>query len=451
MPEHNLQRFNFRCLDELRRELDSRNLPLPLSDNLSILARPASMGRLTAPNRLVCQPMEGCDSEPDGSPGELTLRRYRRFGAGGAGVIWFEATAVAHQGRANPRQLWLHEANAPAFAHMLAQCRAAADDAGQPQPICVLQLTHSGRYSRPDGPPEPVIAHRSAVLDPCHNLPPDYPLITDDQLDALGQDFVRAALLAAEAGFDAVDVKACHRYLFSELLAGFTREHGRYGGSFENRIRMLSETVAAIRAAAGDRLEVTTRVNLYDAIDWPWGWGSDPDRPGQPKLDEPIELLRRLGAQGLAAANITIGNPYFNPHINRPHDAALAGAPLPPEDPIVGQSRIVSLAGQTQQAVGSLPIVGSGYSWLRHLAPHAMAGAIAEGQATFAGLGRGAFACPDFARRILTEGRLDPSYVCIACSRCSQIMRDGGQAGCVVRDAEVYGPIYRQGRAKAEA
>ena len=440
------QRFSFRSLAELTDEISGRGLDLPTSDDVSVLAAPVGYGRLTVPNRMVVQPMEGCDGTPDGAPSDLTFRRYRRFGAGGAGMIWWEATAVAPEARANPRQLWLHEATAEPFRRMIEATRAAAREAVGFEPVCVLQMTHSGRYSRPAKEPRPIIAHHSPILDPAHGLPPDYPLIADEQLDALQEAYVAAARLAAEVGFDAVDIKSCHRYLVSELLASFTRERSRYGGSYENRTRMLRETAAKVRQAVGDRIEVTCRVNVYDAIAYPYGWGVDAEDAGRADLAEPIRLIGDLKAAGFGGINATVGNPYFNPHVNRPADWMIADWPDPPEDPLTGVARLIHVVRDVQQAHPDVAVVGSGYTWLRQYFPQFAAGAISAGWASLVGLGRGALAYPDFARDILQRGRMDGHKVCVLCSSCTQIMRDGGRSGCVVRDHEVYAPIFRAGR-----
>ncbi len=440
------QRFSYRSLEELQQDIARRGLDLPTSDDLSILGTPARFGRLTLPNRLAVHPMEGCDARPDGAPDGLTFRRYRRLAGGGAGLIWVEACAVVPEGRANPRQLWIHEGSAQGFAEMVKAAHEAAAAAGLPRPVIILQLTHSGRYSRPGRKPAPIIAHHSAVLDPRHNLPPDYPLISDAELDALQDIFVRAAELAAEAGFDGVDIKSCHRYLNSELLASHTRE-GRYGGSFENRTRFLRETSGKIRAAVGDRLEVTCRLNVYDAIPYPYGWGVDRQDATRPDLSEPLRLIGELKAAGLGGVNVTVANPYYNPYVNRPADWMIAHMPDASEHPLVGVARLVHVARQVQQAHPDLCVVGTGYSWLRQYFPAFAAAAVERGWASAVGLGRGSFAYPDFARDVLSGRGMDPHKVCVACSSCTQIMRDVGiTTGCVIRDAEVYGPIYRAGR-----
>ncbi len=440
------QRFSSRNLDELKGEISSAGLDLPTSEDLSILAAEVRFGRLTVPNRLAIQPMEGCDGTDQGGPTELTVRRYRRFAAGGAGMIWWEACAVVGEGRANPHQLWLHEGTVEAFAGMLAAARQAAADSMGHNPVCVLQLTHSGRYSRSGAAHGPVIAHHSPILEARGNLPADYPLISDDELDRLQDAYVRAAELAADAGFDAVDIKSCHGYLLNELLASFTRTGSRYGGSFENRTRMLRETAARVRGAVGDRIEVTSRMNAYDGIEHPYGWGVDETDLNEVNLAEPIRLVGELKADGLSGVNVTIGNPYFNPHVNRPADWMIADWPDPPEPPLQGLARIVHVVRDIQQANPGFPIVGSGYTWLRQYVPYFAAGLIERGWVGIVGLGRGALAYPDFAKDIFQAGQMEAKKVCVVCSSCTQIMRDGGQSGCVVRDHEIYAPIFRRGR-----
>jgi NADPH-dependent glutamate synthase beta subunit-like oxidoreductase/2,4-dienoyl-CoA reductase-like NADH-dependent reductase (Old Yellow Enzyme family) len=437
------KRFHLRDLDALRAELAAAGLSLPIAEDLAILGEAVAVGGRSAPNRLLVQPMEGFDSTPDGSPGSLSFRRYLRYAEGGSGLIWFEATAVLHEARSNPRQLVLHAGSVASFARLVAATRQAARDAFGHEIIAILQLTHSGRYSKPGGLPRPMIAHHSAVLDPKHRLSPDYPLVSDDYLDRLQDIYVEAARLARDAGFDGVDLKACHRYLVSELLASHTRE-GKYGTTLENRSRFLRETVEKIRDSVPGTF-VTTRINVYDAIPYPYGFGVSRDEPMRPDLSEPIEVIRALRSLGIALVNVTVGNPYYNPHFGRPYDRPIAGVDVP-EHPLEGVTRLVDVTRQVQQAVPDLPVVATGYSWLRHLMPHVAAGVVQSGWAALVGQGRSAFAYPDAARDILRHGRMDPAKTCIACSGCSQIMRDGTMTGCVVRDSKIYGEQYKLGR-----
>src|SRR5437879_1259312 len=115
--------FKFHSLADLEAESRRLGLDLRFSEDLTALFRPARLGPLRAGNSLCVQPMEGCDGTLDGRPDELTLRRYQRFGAGGAKLIWGEATAVVEEARANARQLFLSEATAPDLERLLAECR----------------------------------------------------------------------------------------------------------------------------------------------------------------------------------------------------------------------------------------------------------------------------------------------------------------------------------------
>jgi NADPH-dependent glutamate synthase beta subunit-like oxidoreductase/2,4-dienoyl-CoA reductase-like NADH-dependent reductase (Old Yellow Enzyme family) len=447
-------KFHYHSLAELTAAVDELGLDLPAREDVSILLEPVRIGRREAPNRLLIHPMEGCDASAEGAPEDLTFRRYERFAAGGAGTIWMEATAVAAAGRANPRQLMLTETTVGAFAELLRRTQSAAERAGFPPAMVILQLTHSGRYSKPRGRPEPIIAHHSPVLDPLVGIDATHPLIADEELDALQDDYVAAARLAAEVGFDAVDVKACHRYLISELLASHTRTGSRYGGDYEGRTRMLRETSARIVETVGDRIDLACRLNVYDRLEHPYGWGTsaETDERGVPAVDlaEPLRLAGELKETGLKCLSVTAGNPYWRPDVNRPADWTTAEARTPSEHPLEGVARLTNLAGQIQRARPELPVVGAGLSWLREFFPHFAAAAVGEGKATLAGLGRGALAYPDFAADLIKRGRLEPGKTCVLCSSCSQIMRDGGRAGCVIRDSEVYGPIYRAGRRRAK-
>lgn len=442
------QTFHYGTKEELQAETERLGLSLPLSDHPEVLARPLSLAGRTLPNRLAIQPMEGCDGTGDGAPDELTRRRYRRFARSGAALIWEEATAVAPEARANPRQLMITEDNLDEFKAMVEEIREISLRENGFSPLLVLQATHSGRYSKPEGTPAPLIAYHSPVFE--KNAPIDGSrILSDDYLKSLPERFAETARLAARAGFDGVDVKACHRYLMCELLSAYTRP-GLYGGSFENRTRLLREAVEAVRAALPSGTFVTSRVNLYDGFPYPYGFGVSPSGGLTPDLEEPIRLVRLLhGELGMELLDFTIGNPYVNPHVNRPYDK---GPYLPPEHPLEGVARMCGCIAAVKREFPELTVISSGHSYLRQWAPLLAAGMVESGASDMAGFGREAFAYPDFARDILQKGGMDPKKCCLACGKCTELMRAGSTAGCVPRDAAVYGPIYRrdvQGKADA--
>ena len=430
-------------MDDLKSSIHSLGLDdkIPVQEDISPLLEPLPFRAHIMPNRLAIQPMEGCDGTADGRPSELTLRRYRRFGAGGAGLLWFEATAVVSEGRANPRQLVASKETLGSLKQMLDSSLDEATKSTGSRPFTVKQLTHSGRYSKP----EPLLGARVPELDNFMKIPDSAELLTDSYLASLPEKYAEAASIAMEAGFDAIDIKACHRYLMSELFGARMRP-GRYGGSLENRTRLFMEALDAISSAVGGRIEIATRMNVYDAIQFPYGWGMSDRTEGHPvpDLSEPIDLIRRLYDKGIGLVDVTFGNPYYNPHIGRPFDI---GSYLPPEHPLERIATMIELTRQIKEAVPGMTIVATGYSWLRQFAPYVGAAVLKNGWADIIGFGRMAFAYPDFAKDLIETGHMDPKKSCISCSNCTVLMRDGMQAGCPIKDREVYGPILAEGRA----
>jgi len=411
--------------------------------------------------------MEGCDGELDGRPGELTWRRYERFGRGGAKLIWFEATAVREDGRANTRQLWITKNNVGDFRRLLEKMLSVhREEFGSNDDVIVpLQLTHSGRYSVP----RRIIAYHNPLIDRKTNVPSDYPVISDDELERLEDDFVAAAGLAIEAGFRAIDIKATHGYLLSELLGAKTRE-GRYGGSLENRTRIIRNIMGKIRAKYGRELMLCMRLGCFDGIPYgrdeatgigvpfeypvpyPYGWGVDPNDPLKDDLTEVKQAIAWFREWGLELLNVSLGCPYYNPHIGRPFEKPDDGNYEQPEHPLHGVDRHFRIAGELQRSFPDLPMVGTGYSWLQKYCINAAARKIDEGAIRFFGMGRGALAYPDFARAVMERGELDERRVCKTLTYCTWLMRRKdhplGQwpTGCPPFDKEVYGPVMKEAR-----
>lgn len=440
------EKFRFRSEGGLRDEARRLGLDIPYRDDLSVLLEKASIAGRSVPNRMAVLPMEGADAEPSGAPSESTRRRYRRWAAGGAGLIWCEATAVRADGRSNPGQLMLTEGTRGGFARLAEETRAAARKEHGPghTPLLVLQLTHSGRFAKPEGTPRPLIVQHNPHLDPLHDLPPDAELVSDDELAAIRDDFVEAADLAASAGFDAVDVKACHGYLVSETLAAHSREDSRYGGPFENRTRLLLEIVRHSREEAPGLL-VTSRLSASDAVPFPYGFGMNPDEPERIDLAEAKAVVRLLAGAGVRFLALSLGIPAWKPHVGRPFDKPVPGGAVPAEHPLEGVARHLAAATEIQRSAPELAVVGAGYSWLRTLGPGVGAAMIGAGRSAAFGLGRGALAYPDFAADLMAGGRLSARKVCTTCSLCSYLLRRQRPVGCVVRDPAFKGAV-RQGR-----
>ena len=333
--------------------------------------------------------MEGCDSESDGSPSPLVRRRYERFYSGGAGLIWWEANAVTADGKANELQMMLTDENKGSFTSLMADVKALALKKNGYVPLAVLQLTHSGRYSRPVGhTARPIIPQHDPILDVRMGLEDSYPVCSDEYLESLVEHYVHSALLAKEVGFDGVDIKACHRYLISELLASHTRP-GRYGGSFENRIRLLTDIVKAVRAACGDEFIVACRFNIFDAHPYPYGFGGSKEDLWTFDATEPLLLVKALVEAGVTLLSNSAGNPYYiYPQVTRPFDLSSMGIPTPDEHPLESIERLFEFTRLVQEAAGDVPVVGNGYTWLRQFMVQAGSANLQNGWCSFVGMGR---------------------------------------------------------------
>jgi len=416
------------------------NTNLPYSEDVSFLSREYKIGYKVIPNRLACQAMEGCDGTADGSPDILTKRRYDRFAKGGAGIIWFEATAVLEEGRANPRQLYITENNLDNFKKQVEDIKETALKTNGYEPVVIMQATHSGRYSKPHGTPAPLIAYNNPIFEKNNPISKDR-IVTDEYLDRVREALVKGSLLAEKAGFDGVDIKCCHRYLNSELLSAYNRE-GRYGGSLENRTRLLRESVNGAIENCSSNFIVSSRINVYDGFEYPYGFGVSKDGGLDFDVTEPDWLIKELYKYGVRILNITMGNPYFNPHVNRPY---AQGGYEAPEHPLVGVSRMLNGTAKLKGLNPDMAIICSAVSYLGVIAPNVVAGYIRDNKFDFAGFGRTIFAYPDFANDILKNGGMDKNKICICCSKCTEIMRkSGGTPGCVIRDRDMYLPIYKE-------
>ena len=446
---------------------------LKLSGDFSPLFAPIEIGERTCGNRLAIQPMEGCDGTPEGLPTELTRRRYERFGAGGAKLVWGEATAIEDAGRMNPRQLLLDDANQSAIGEMLDLCRRShAEECGTADDFLLgLQLTHSGRYSCRG----PRIAVRDRLLDPRtinkrtgEPIPPDYPVLTDGELEGIVERYVEAARRCVAIGCDFVDLKQCHRYLLSELLTARDRP-GKYGGPLENRVRLCRDIVREIRAACPGLL-VFTRLNVHDGIPFVkddetgrgvpgpieppevYGFGNAAGDPMREDLAEPIQVAKWMAEDGVSLLNLSCGNPYANPHLVRPAEKAPIDGYDAPEHPLLGVLRHFRVAAAVQAAVPEVPVMGSGYSWLQDFAMHAAAANVAAGDVALVGYGRGSLSHPDFARQLAEQGKLERRQVCRTFSYCTNLMRTKdhpwGQfpTGCPPFDKAAYGELWTEAK-----
>ena len=421
------------------------------------LAGSALVDGMKIGNRFCILPMEGWDGTTDGLPTDLTRRRWHNFGISGAKLIWGgEAVAVHPDGRANPNQLMINDANLSAIESLRTDLIAKHQERfSQTDELLVgLQLTHSGRFARPNekSRAEPLTAQRNSALDAKLGIVDDSRMLSDDDLSGLIDDFIAAAVLADKAGFTFVDVKHCHGYLGHELLSGFDRP-GKFGGSFENRTRFLRDIIAGIRAAAPN-LKFGVRVSIFDFL--PHKPGEDrigiPDPLGDSKLtfggdgtgaginlDEPSQFMALLEELGINLVCTTAGSPYYNPHIQRPALFPPSDGYQPPEDPLVGVARQINATADLKRKHPNLFFVGSGYTYLQDWLPNVGEAVVRSGMVDSVGLGRMVLSYPDLPADVLNGTVLARKKVCRTFSDCTTAPRNGIVSGCYPLD-----PFYKK-------
>jgi NADPH2 dehydrogenase len=466
--QHFLHIGSVRDAESLQKHLQENGISLPcdtelLSGEASPLAQPIKLGKITIGNRFAIHPMEGWDGTTDGRPSELTVRRWQNFGRSGAKLIWGgEAVAVRHDGRANPNQLLLNEQTHDELARLrdtLTEHHQAA--AGSTEGLLVgLQLTHSGRYSRPNGKTkaEPQILYHHPILDKRVGLSADSPVLSDGEIRGIIESFHKAARQAQWMGFDFVDVKHCHGYLGHEFLSAHTRE-GDYGGSFENRTRFLREIVEGIRALAPG-LEIGVRLSAFDLIPfhpdpekskpgqpgvgvaelspellpYGWGFGVNPENPLEADLREPIQFLSLLRELDIPLVNLTAGSPYYNPHVQRPALFPPSDGYQPPEDPLVGVARQIEMTRRLKQEFPDLIVVGTGYTYLQDFLPNVAQAAVRLGWVDSVGLGRMVLSYPELPLDVIEGRGLARKRLCRTFSDCTTAPRNGLPSGCYPLD-----------------
>jgi 2,4-dienoyl-CoA reductase-like NADH-dependent reductase (Old Yellow Enzyme family) len=450
---------------EFRAYTGRLGISLPLDDEVlagdaSPLARAYRLqDGFVVGNRFCAQPMEGWDCAPDGRPTDLTFRRWRGFGRSGAKLIWGgEAAAVRHDGRANPQQLMVSEETLPELTRLRQSLVEAHQESfGRSDDLLVgLQITHSGRFSKPNlwDRPEPRILYRHPVLDRRLGLAADFPVLSDAEVEAIIERFVDAAQMAEQAGFGFVDLKHCHGYLGHEFLSAVSRP-GPFGGSFENRTRFTRMVVEGIRRPCPD-LRIGLRFSAFDTpafrpgpdgvgepdehpLPYPYAFGADPDHPLTPDLEEPKRFLTMLEGLGVRLINVSAGSPYYTPHLIRPAMFPPSDGYLPPEDPLVGVARHLWLAAELQRSFPELAIVGSGYTYLQEWLPHVAQHSVRTGAVTFVGLGRMMLPYPELPADVLAGRPLARERICRTFSDCTSAPRNALVSGCYPLD-----PFYRQ-------
>lgn len=455
-----------RTVEKLQEHLAELGVTIPCDDQVvsaedgSPLSEPIMVRDFEVGNRWCIHPMEGWDAHRDGTPSELTVRRWHRFGLSGAKLIWGgEAAAVQPSGRANPNQTLATLDNEPGLRTLLEALLTGHREQGLSTDdlLVGLQLTHSGRFCKPNDPKrwEPRIAYHHPLLDAKFEIDPndDSVVWTDDELETLIDDYVIAAKQAERIGFKFVDVKACHGYLLHEFLSARIRP-GKFGGDLAGRSRVLRTIIERVRNECPD-LGIGVRLSIFDSLPYrpneadkvgePWesdlpythGFGLDPSDPSRFDLTEPKLLIEMLRQSGLDLLNVTFASPYYNPHFQRPAIFPPSDGYLPPEDPLVGVARHLDVVAQVKAAFPDMPIVGSGYSYLQEFLPKVAQAVVRDGMVDFVGLGRMVLSYPELPVDSLAGKEPTRKLICRTFSDCTTAPRNGIVSGCYPLD-ETY-------------
>jgi 2,4-dienoyl-CoA reductase-like NADH-dependent reductase (Old Yellow Enzyme family) len=450
-----------------RNYMQTLGLDMPCDDIVasgpnSPLAAPLEIDGMSIGHRIGIHPMEGWDCEKDGRPSENTKRRWQRFGQSGGKLIWGgEACAVRPDGRANPKQLYMAEHSQAGIAELRdilikAHKEAAGDDKGL---VIGLQLTHSGRFCKPNDNTkfESIIAYNHPILDRKFGYPADRPVMSDDAIKRLIEDYVIAAKRAQQCGYDFVDLKHCHGYLGHEFLSAVTRP-GPYGGSLENRTRFLREIVEGVRAEAPG-LKIGVRLSAIDTLPfkpdpaqsvpgalgpgipeehtgpYPYGFGANPQNPLEYDLTEPKALFEIFRGLGIRFVNVSIASPYYNPHYIRPALYPPSDGYHPPEDPFIGVMRHIAVVRDLKAAFPDFCLMGSGYTYLQEFFPNVAQAVVSKGWVDIVGLGRMVLAYPELPLDILSGRGMAKKRVCRTFSDCTTAPRNNMVSGCYPLDA----------------
>lgn len=486
---------SLQTVEDFRKHVAALGLDLPCEAEIAVgpaspLAQPIESARINGKrvgNRWAIHPMEGWDGTTTGGVTEDMLRRWQRFGESGAKMICGgEAMAVRPDGRANPNQLILIEENQADIASLRERLlKAHQERYGQTDDLVIgFQLTHSGRFCKPNDKQrmEPRVAFRHPILDRRFHVTSDAQLFSDAEIEELIQCYIRAAKIAWNVGADFVDIKHCHGYLLHEFLGAHTRS-GRFGGSFENRTRILRAIIAGIRAD-GNPIEIGVRLSAFDfvpfksdpkaarpgklgpgipedfshCLPYRYGFGVNPNNPVDYDLTEPFQFVELCAQLGVKILNLSAGSPYYNPHIQRPAAYPPSDGYQPAHDPLVDVARQINVvrqlkthlvktfgnpgssgAGVAERRNRAPILIGTAYSYLQEYLPHVAQYVVRHGWTDMVGLGRMVLSYPELLADATTKGVLTPKLICRTFSDCTTAPRNGMKSGCYPLDKHYAG------------
>ncbi|MDR2535337.1 MAG: hypothetical protein LBD29_04805 [Treponema sp.] len=370
----------------------------------------------TAANHFVAQAMEGNDGAYGGSPSERTINRYRQLARGRWGIVVVEAISILDSSLARINGMILNEKNLDGFKRLVETFKTE-----NPLGIIFFQLTHSGE--------------RSGGFSDITTLTPNTQgcrYLSSDELEQIKDAFIKSALLAEAAGADGIDFKMCHGYLGGEILRPRNTRPDKWGGSFENRTRLLRETVSEIQdRLKSKRFILGSRLSLYEGIRGGCGVAGADELIED--LSEMFEVIRLMDTLGMDYVNVSAGIPALTGAITRPTE--------PSKHLALHHLRYTqSVKQMLQQENLHLRVIGSAYSAYKENAPEIMEEMLVKGYTDFCGFGRQTFADPLTPQKLRAGEKIN---WCLLCSGCTKLMVSQRNDGCIVYN-DYYKAIIKQ-------
>ena len=358
------------------------------------LFEPGMIGGLEIRNRIV-MPAMGCSlAESSGEAGARMIKYYADRARGGAGLIITEITRIDDEtGVGTPNQLSVTN------THMIAQLSRLVEAVHAYDTKLFVQLHHPGNQtpSRLIGGRQPV----SASDVTCKVIGEQPRALTTEEVEAMVRKFVTGAVIAQKAGVDGVEIHAAHGYLVSQFLSPHTNKRtDKYGGSFEGRMRFVTEIIMGIKAYCGPNFPISVRMNGSDYL------------PDGITEEDGIAQARYLEKLGISCINVSCGTYDSGATIIEPNYFK------------EGWKR--HLAANIRKAV-NIPVIA--VSNIKH--PAIAEKTLEQGLYDFIGIARGHLADPDWGKKA-REGKDVLIRKCIGCMECFRILNDGLPLGCTL-------------------
>ena len=358
------------------------------------LFEPGMIGNLELKNRIV-MPAMGCSlAESTGEAGARMIKYYADRARGGAGLIITEITRVDDEtGVGTPNQLSVTN------THMIAQLSRLAEAVHAYDTKIFVQLHHPGNQtpSRLIGGKQPV----SASDVTCKVIGEQPRALTTEEVEAMVRKFVTGAVIAQKSGIDGVEIHAAHGYLVSQFLSPHTNKRtDKYGGSFEGRMRFITEIIMGIKAYCGPKFPISVRMNGSDYL------------PDGITEEDGIAQARYLEALGISCINVSCGTYDSGATIIEPNYFA--------------EGWKINLAANIRKAV-KIPVIA--VCNVKH--PAFAEKMLEDGAVDFVGIARGHLADPDWGKKA-KAGKDILIRKCLGCMECFRILNDGLPLGCTL-------------------